>query len=99
MDFVFWTKTLFLLTVPAFLLVSFVMLQKMQRESGKFPAYWTCVHVAGLGVFMVVAFSDSHRPANGIHIFLLFLGIYWAGAIKLGLGWWKTRRAKPETPK
>jgi len=99
MDFVFWTKTLFLLTVPAFLLVSFVTLRKMQRESGKFPAYWVGVHVAGLGVFMGAAFAESHRIANGIYIDLLLFVVYWAAAIKLGLDWWQARRAKASQPK
>jgi hypothetical protein len=94
MDFVFWTKALFLLTIPAFLLVSFVTLRKMQRDSGTFPTYWTCVHVAGLGVFMGVAIDDNHRPANGIYIFLLFFVLYWAIAVKLITDWWKARRAK-----
>lgn len=99
MDFVFWTKLVFLLTVPAFLLVSFVTLRTMHRESGKFPAYWVGVHVAGLGVFMVTAFGDNHRVANGVYVFLLLFVLYWAGTIKLALGWWKARHAKPAQPK
>jgi hypothetical protein len=98
MEFVFWTKTLFLLTVPAFLLVSFVTLRKMQRESGKSPAYWVGVHTAGLGVFMGAAFAESHRIANGIYIDLLLFVVYWAVAIKICLSWWKARSTRPEPP-
>ncbi|PKN06798.1 MAG: hypothetical protein CVU73_15530 [Deltaproteobacteria bacterium HGW-Deltaproteobacteria-8] len=98
MDYIYWTSTVFWLTVPAFLIASFDTLRKFKEKSGKFPTYWTCVHLAGLGVFMGAAIDDNHRFANGIYIFLLFFVLYWAIAVKLITNWWKARRAKQEPP-
>ncbi|MBU1042645.1 MAG: hypothetical protein KKF77_16245 [Proteobacteria bacterium] len=98
MDFVFWTRTLFLLTLPAFLYVMVASLLQIKRKSGQFPTYWTCAHAAGFVVFLVMAFGDNHRVANGVYVFLSLFAIYWAAAIKIGLDWWKARRLKATQP-
>jgi len=97
--YLLWNGTIFWITLPALLIVSLTILRQLWNRTGQIPTYWLCVHIAGFGVLVAMAFSGG-RGLRSSFVVLSFVAILcWAAAIKLGLDWWKARRAKPAEPK
>ncbi|MDQ7836447.1 MAG: hypothetical protein RDU24_13785 [Humidesulfovibrio sp.] len=86
------------ISLPAVLVVSMTIIRRMWAETGRFPTYWAWVHAAAVGTFLVAGLTTGSRVRTTI-LYLIIIAVFaWAAAIKLGLDWLKTRRAKPTQP-
>jgi hypothetical protein len=94
----FWSITVFLFASPALLVVSFSILGQYWREDGRIPVYWGCVHLVALCIVATLAFSGLRGRRSSLVLLVIIAIFCWAAAIKLGLDWWKARRAKAAQP-
>lgn len=93
--FSFWSRVIFVFAAPALLVISASILRQFGQKEGRFPTYWGCVHVVGLCILAVLAFSSLQGVWTELALYLVIAIYCWAAAIKIGLDWRKARRAPP----
>lgn len=98
MDYAYWTRIVFFLTVPVIVVLSFNTLRTLWREQGQFPTYWACVHAGMFGVFTLMGLmDDAHALRRFIAISLIALSCWFHFTVH-ALLWWKTRHTKATPP-
>ncbi len=94
----FWSISVFLLAVPALLVVSFSILWQFGKEKGRLPVYWACVHFVALCVAALLL-STNLREEPSTLVLLVIIAVYvWMAAIKISLDWWNAHRTKAAPP-
>lgn len=98
-DQVVWA--LFWLLTPAYGFVAFKWIAPLwgkHGDNGNSPYPWYQLCVAAV-YFLLLAVQTQpgflHSRTSNVLLLALNASIIWAIAIKLGLDWWKARRAKP----